>query len=174
MRCRSLPIVFAVVAFIAADALPCGDKFLTVGRGTRYQRGYVSVHPSSILILNGKYTAKPEFRKRLRMAGHRIEVSPDLDALRTKVLSGKYAVVLADLSEARDVESMLSGVKAKATLLPVIDESGSRTSADELAKYSCVIDATKSKKKHFLAVLDDVLGEVAEGKEAVCPAPDAK
>ena len=29
----------------------CGDKFMLVGRGVRFQRAYAAIHPASILIL---------------------------------------------------------------------------------------------------------------------------
>lgn len=175
MRSRSVLLVSAILALVATEARPCGDKFLTVGRGTRYQRGYVSVHPSSITVLQGKYAANPEFRKKLRTAGHRVEVSADLPALRTNILSGKYTIVLADLSEAPEVESLLTELKTKTAFLPVVDTATDKTSAEALKKYSCVLTPAKDKKKqHFLAVLDGAIEEISAGKEAVCAAPGAK
>jgi hypothetical protein len=163
------------MALFAADATACGDKFLTVGRGTRFQRGYVAIHPSSITLLDGKTTGRSDFRKRLRMAGHRLEISKDLTALKSNLASGKYTVVLADLSEASKVESLLTETGTKATFLPVVDASATGESADALKKYSCIVDPASNKKKdNFLAVLDSAIEASTEGKPAVCSTTGAK
>ena len=176
MRPGPLFVALSLMALSAADALACGDKFLTVGRGTRFQRGYVAIHPSSITLLEGKTTGRSDLRKRLRMAGHRLEISKDLPALKSNLASGKYTVVLADLSDASKVESLLTETATGATFLPVVDASQvAGESADALKKYSCVVDPANNKKKdNFLAVLDSAIEASANGKVAVCSTTDAK
>lgn len=176
MRPGLLFVALSVIASFAADALACGDKFLTVGRGTRFQRGYVAIHPSSITMLDGRTTGRSDLRKRLRMAGHRLEISKDLPALKSNLSSGKYTVVLADLSDASRVESLLTETGTEATFLPVVDASSvAGESAGALKKYSCVVDPANNKKNdNFLAVLDSAIEASAKGTAAVCPTTGVK
>src|SRR5258708_6435895 len=74
------------LAFLATIASPshalsaCGDKFLLVGRGVRFQRAYAAIRPASILIVLPPKSVKSAavrdsgLRKALTMAGHRVEV----------------------------------------------------------------------------------------------------
>ena len=74
---RSVMLVVALVLSVSAwypAALACGDKFLMVGRGAKFQRAYASVHPGKILIFARPSTdAKaairdPQLHKALRQA----------------------------------------------------------------------------------------------------------
>lgn len=39
-----------VLAIHMENADACGDKFVRVGRGGRYQRGYIATHPAAVLV----------------------------------------------------------------------------------------------------------------------------
>src|SRR5712671_7842122 len=71
--------VAAIVSLGGRVASACGDKFLTVGRGVRFQRAYAAIHPASILIVLPVKTVKSAavrdsaLTTALKMAGHRVE-----------------------------------------------------------------------------------------------------
>ena len=47
------PILMAVAAVFlqdGVDAQACGDKFLLLGRGVKFQRAYAAIYPASIVI----------------------------------------------------------------------------------------------------------------------------
>ena len=76
-RPRSFAAILLVVVTAGwASVEACGDKFLMVGRGARFQGAYRSVHPGKILIYTHPSTAtkaairNPDFHKALRQAGH--------------------------------------------------------------------------------------------------------
>src|SRR6476660_7029089 len=58
----------------------CGDKFVVVGRGVRFEQAYAAIHPASILIVlpakNVKSAALRDSRlvSALKMAGHHVEI----------------------------------------------------------------------------------------------------
>ena len=66
------------------DAFACGDKFVRVGRGARYQRGYVALHPASIVVYMGSGATASGTLKgmepALKAAGHKV-VTVKADAL---------------------------------------------------------------------------------------------
>ena len=83
---RTLPLV-VVLALSASAWYPaaqaCGDKFLMVGRGAKFQRAYASVYPGKVLIY-----ARPshdpkagvnnvQLHKALRQAGHAVSIIED-------------------------------------------------------------------------------------------------
>ena len=43
-------MVLTVVGQDARSVEACEDKFLLVGRGTRFQRAYAAIHPASIVV----------------------------------------------------------------------------------------------------------------------------
>src|SRR6188474_1335051 len=88
-----------------ADA--CGDKFVRVGRGGRFQRGYIAVHPSSILVFVNGTSADAEVMKRLpatlKAAGHKAVPVATATAFAEALKAQHYDLVMA---EAADVPSL--------------------------------------------------------------------
>src|SRR6185503_17811099 len=84
----------------------CGDKFLLVGRGVRFQRAYAAVHPANILIYARPTTSAnrairdPQFHKSLRQAGHQVSVIEDSTLFEHALQLSTFDIVLADLLEA--------------------------------------------------------------------------
>ncbi|HET7710448.1 MAG TPA: hypothetical protein VFL80_00820, partial [Thermoanaerobaculia bacterium] len=75
MRKSLQTVILAVAALAASPQLwACGDKYLSVGRGARFQRGYVSTRPASVVVVARDVTARKDFLTRLKLAGHRVVV----------------------------------------------------------------------------------------------------
>jgi hypothetical protein len=100
---RGITVAVLLVASIGApDTLfACGDKFVMVGRGVRFQHAYAAIHPASILVLLPPKSLKnaavrdSRLQNALKMAGHRLELAqPETlaDALRQR----RFDIVLAD------------------------------------------------------------------------------
>ena len=75
----ALLVVMAIgVSALYPAAQACGDKFLMVGRGARFQRAYASVYPGKVLIYARPSTdmkaaiRDPQLHKALRQAGHAV------------------------------------------------------------------------------------------------------
>ena len=161
---RPILLIFVAITFIALDASACGDKFLLVGRGARYQRGYVAVHPGSILLYaNTPLTSSRGLRAALKMAGHRLTVASTRAALDASLGTGKFDILLADSSESA---ALSTAVTTTAMLVPVLSGKAPvlKTSA---GKEFCVLK-DDNRKRNPLAVLDEIIGAKLKGTPPPC------
>ena len=114
---RTIALVVVLVLGVSAlypAALACGDKFLMVGRGAKFQRAYASVYPGKILIYarpstDGKAAIRdPQLHKALRQAGHAVSVIEDWALLEAALKTAPSDVVLVDVAEAAKLQATLA------------------------------------------------------------------
>jgi hypothetical protein len=109
----------------------CGDKFLLVGRGVRFQRAYAAVHPANILIYARPTTSAnrairdPQFHKSLRQAGHQVSVIEDSTLFEHALQLPTFDIVLADLLEAPSIDRLVTSSPSRAKVLYVEYPTGS-------------------------------------------------
>lgn len=115
MRKRvGLMVGIALTSMTWGPVEACGDKFLLVGRGVRFQRAYAAVHPANILIYARAATdadraiRDPQFQKTLRQAGHRLSVIEDATLFQHALGLSSFDIVLADLSEAPTIDPLVA------------------------------------------------------------------
>jgi hypothetical protein len=103
----------------------CGDKFLMVGRGARFQRAYASVHPGKLIVFARPSTdAKaairdPQLHRALRQAGHAVSVIEDWNLLEQALKTVPVDLVLVDAAEAQRLQTALTASSAAADALYV-------------------------------------------------------
>ncbi len=141
------------------EGTACGDKFLVIGRGRRV---YTAAHPASILIYLNPKTPLPRALRELNIpstlkaAGHKtrsVETPAQLDAA---LASGRYDIVLGDISDMTALEPKVGAAPSHPKLLPVIyNPTGAELTAAE-REYACVM-RSPSKDQPFLAVIDDAM-----------------
>ncbi|HXI13643.1 MAG TPA: hypothetical protein VNM92_13520 [Thermoanaerobaculia bacterium] len=161
-------VVTVICALGASDLYACGDKYLSIGRGSRFQRGYVSLHPVSIAVLRSNVTGRKDFLSRLKVAGHHLDVADDSAKLEAMLKKGKYELVLADYEDAARVYKALDSLPSKPLFLPVVDAT---SSLSQIAKkeHGCMLNAGSTKKqKSFLAVLDEAVDAKLKTRPHVC------
>jgi hypothetical protein len=116
-----------------ADLAACGDKFLVVGRGTRFQKGPEAVRPYSVLLYAPQSSPLAESRqkasveKALLRAGYRPATAVTSGELAEMVRTSPPDVVVASTGDSRDVEHHVSGGPGRLVLVPA-----SSISADSL------------------------------------------
>ena len=125
---RRLLLVVALVVIVSA-AYPvvqaCGDKFLMVGRGAKFQRAYASVHPGKVLIFARPSTAEraairdPQLHRALRQAGHAVSVIEDWALLEQALKTVPVDVVLVDVAESTRLKSAIASSSARPDTLYV-------------------------------------------------------
>ena len=109
----------------------CGDKFLLVGRGVRFQRAYAAVHPANILIYARSTTdanraiRDTQFQKTLRQAGHQLSVIEDAKLFQQALSVASFDIVLADLSEAQTIDPLVATARSQPKALYVEYPTGS-------------------------------------------------
>jgi hypothetical protein len=169
---RRMMFATAVSVFVlsaAVEAVACGDKFLIVGRGARFQRGYVSIYPASVLLVDTKGSAGKDLLVPLRRAGHRVDVVHDSGLVGRAMAGNNYEVVLSDWSSASEIQSLVSSAAKPALFVPVLN-GASKTDLETATKlYGCPLDSGKRKvKRSFLARLDDVIEAKRKSKPVKC------
>jgi hypothetical protein len=114
-RTALLVVVMAIgTSALYPVAQACGDKFLMVGRGARFQRAYASVYPGKVLIYARPSTdpkaaiRDPQLHKALRQAGHSVSVIEDWTLLEQALKTVPFDLILVDVREAARLESALS------------------------------------------------------------------
>src|SRR5712691_7079570 len=100
---KAMPAIGAALGvwlFAAPALLGCGDKFVVLGRGVRFQRVNASAHPASILIYMNPASHVPaadkefQLQSTLKLAGHKPAVVEDQSGLEKALKSGRYDLVL--------------------------------------------------------------------------------
>src|SRR5262252_1923606 len=114
---RTASLVVALVLAVPSlysTAQACGDKFLMVGRGAKFQRAYASVYPGNLLIYARPSTdpkaaiRDPQFHKALRQAGHTVSVIEDWSLLEQALKTVPVDVVLVDVAEASKLQPLVA------------------------------------------------------------------
>jgi hypothetical protein len=140
-------------------AFACGDKFVRVGRGARYQRGYVALHPASIVVYAGPGAAASGTLKgmepALKAAGHKV-ATVKRDALAATLRAGKQDLVLADFADAQGIAAELKAAPTPPLLLPVMKKPTAEAFAAAEKEWTCVV-GDPSDKYQVLTSIDKLL-----------------
>jgi len=141
-----------------ADAFACGDKFVRVGRSSRF-RAYASVHPSSILVYAPRWTRRGivDFEQMLKRAGHKPVIVTTLTAMSQAFAGGKYNVVISNYSDASVVVKELEAVVSKPVLLPVVYKATKAAAAEASATYRGLLNPEKMTPFQALEEIDRVI-----------------
>jgi hypothetical protein len=138
---RVLPLVVALAVSLPVMypvAQACGDKFLMVGRGARFQRAYASVYPGKVLIYarpssDAKAAIRdPQLHKALRQAGHSVSVIEDWSLLEQALKTVPVDVVLVDVAEAAKLRDLMSASPAHPDALYVAFPTDAKSSKPAL------------------------------------------
>jgi hypothetical protein len=137
---RIAPLVVALAVGVPAlypVTQACGDKFLMVGRGAKFQRAYASVYPGKVLIYARPSTDQkaairdPQLHKALRQAGHSVSVIEDWNLLEQALKTVPVDVVLVDVGEASRLQGLLASSPAHPDALFVAFASSAKAAATQ-------------------------------------------
>ena len=158
----SRAVLFVVVAVGIAALSPlaeaCGDKFLMVGRGARFQRVYASVYPGKVVIFARPSTDKkaiirdPQLHKALRQAGHAVSVIEDWALLEQAVKTVPVDLVLVDVGEAERLQNLM----AEAPSAPEPLYVASQASAAAAKQFICKLK-TSDRPVRFLDEVENAM-----------------
>jgi hypothetical protein len=124
---RSRILVATVAAFavmLGADLFACGDKFLSSGRGTRYQRPK-DARAASVLIYTTPASGSAavleptKLESVLKHGGHRATTVASVDQLSAILQGGRFDVVLVAPEATAVVQQLLGNAPDAAVLLSV-------------------------------------------------------
>jgi hypothetical protein len=165
---RTLTLVLACILVSAAtgNSEACGDKFLRVGRGARYQRGYVAVHPASLLLLarpgSSVAATLKELEPTLKRAGHKPVVVRETAAVPEALERGRFNIVLTDLKDVPVVEDATRTAGTRVDVLPFITAPTPEARAAAEQGYHCVAEVP-GKKAEVLGKIDEIMELAQKG-----------
>ena len=154
-----------------SPATACGDKFLLVGRGARFQRAYAAVHPASILVYarpNADKTssvADPQLLSALKLAGHKLQMLTDAAKVRDVLGAGGYDLVLTDFSDVAALDAQVQAAPSKPVLVPVMYKPTKAEVAAAEQQFACLLKAS-DRLSHSLGAIDDAMKVRVEGARA--------
>jgi hypothetical protein len=148
-------------AGVRVDLLACGDKFLVLSRGTRFQRAATVRQPAEILVYANPASALPKalsdlpIEDTLRKAGYHPTSVANANELDAALRKGGWALVLVDVVDGPAVTSRLQGTTAPVVLPVVYNATGSEV-AQAKKQYMCVLKSP-TKSQSFLDSIDEAL-----------------
>ena len=152
-------LILAGGFLIGAVAWGCGDKLMLV-MGMRPSQ-IKPLHPAAILALPGQTPSAAIIRNMqgqaaFKKAGHRFQVVEDAAGLNRALKSGKYDVVMADMSQAREVILEASSAASKPVVLPVAYKASKEDQVAAQKKYHCLLKAPGN-TDNYLAAIDQAM-----------------
>jgi hypothetical protein len=167
------PMLMALAAIFLQDtgsAQACGDKFLLLGRGVKFQRAYAAIYPASIVIYAqpqrhaSKAIRDPRLQNDLKLAGHRVTVVETEAALARALDSDRVDLVLTDVADADRTSSQGAASSSKPTVLPVMYEPTREEARQIEARYQCRLKSS-DKPDRYLVTIDDAMKVRADQKK---------
>jgi hypothetical protein len=154
-------LVAAVGLWTGADLLACGDKFLVVGRGTRYERPK-NARAASILIYTNPSTGleaalhKLPVESLLKREGHHSTTVDAPEQLSTILASGHFDVVLAASADTAAVEELLGGAPDAPIVLSVCTKGAGQEKPAAGKSSRCALKAPP-KEYSLLEAIDNAV-----------------
>jgi hypothetical protein len=145
----------------------CGDKFLVIGRGLRYERAYAAAHPASMVFYSLNQNETKNLQAALKKAGHKITTTTNEQQLLSTLNSGKYDLVLLNLDNASLLGTKILATSSKPFVLPVINKSKTGKIEVSASKEPCILK-NEDKNKDAIKVIDHVMDDKIKGKPMKC------
>jgi hypothetical protein len=166
MKGIAMVLALGLLAAAPARAEACGDKFLRVGRGARYQRGYVAIRPACIILYakprSPLAAAMRELEPALKRAGHKPTLVDSPAAIASALRAGHYNLVLAGLEDVAVAQSQAVAVPVQLEVIPVLHRPSDAERTAVERDYHCVAEAP-GQKSHVLAQIDDLMERMQKG-----------
>lgn len=161
MNSRTIAAALLLVGAVAgSDLLACGDKFLVVSRGTRFQRAGVRTSATILVYANPasglpKMLANLPVETTLRKAGYVPTSVATIDELDRALAGHHFDLVLTDVADTKEVGGRLHGDNSP-IVLPVVYNMTGAELAKAKKQYLCILKSP-AKSQSFLDAIDEAL-----------------
>jgi hypothetical protein len=169
--------LFALVAVAMAvcqatiPLLACGDKLMMLGRGIRFQSKHTPRAAAVLLYLpesaTGRPLTDPKLESALREAGHAVRAVTTPADLKSALSGGTYDVVLANVTDAPELERAQGVADRNAVVLPAIylvtpgtqpvAKQQSKVDRDKASKEFTVIVEVPGRPGHYCHAVDQAM-----------------
>lgn len=150
---------------MGADALPCGDKLVVVGRGR--PKRLKGSQAAAILVYADPKGSLPSaleqgnLRRDLERAGHRIRSVSTREELNAALGTGTYDLLMTDYRSAPALEGQAKAAPSHPTVLPTLYNPSPAELAAAEQDYACVVKAP-GQSRDYIAVVNEALAERAK------------
>ena len=149
-------LLLTALLLTAAVAWACGDKLMLVMGGARLSShavilAYEHQNTASSAVIRG-LQSQPALRK----AGHTVQVVEDPARLDSALKTGKYDLVMADVSDADDLTQLVRSAPSRPVVLPVAYNSSKEEQTAAQKKFHCLLKAP-SNSDQYLAAIDQAM-----------------
>lgn len=155
----------------SGDLFACGDKFLILSRGTRYERSPAARQAGAILMYANPTSELPRtlatlsVDATLRKAGYRPTSVASVAELDKALREHEWDLVVVDATDSQTVSQRVQGAAAP-HVVPVLHKPTKTELTQAKKLYRSVVN-TPSKSRAFLDAIDDVMDlREAEAKAA--------
>lgn len=163
MKTRLVAAGFLVLAGAGGggNLLACGDKFLVVSRGTRFQRAAALRKPAAILVYANPVSQLPKALANLpvdatlQKAGYRPTSVASAAEFDKALAQGGWDLVLVDLADVVTVRSRLQGDTAP-VVLPIVYNATSAELKQVKKQYPYALKSP-TKNQSFIDAIDEAL-----------------
>jgi hypothetical protein len=165
----SIIVMLSVVIQNPTTAYACGEKLLALGRGIRFQSRH-SPRPASVLLYlpqsaSGRPLSDHNLESALKEAGHAVRAATTSADLENALGSGSYDVVLANITDAPDVERAQALTTGNAVVLPAVYlvvpasqvKQQTKADRDNAAKVFGVMVEVPGRPGHYCAAVDKAM-----------------
>jgi hypothetical protein len=165
-------VAVLTIGVLGAETLSaCGDKFLLVGRGPRFQRAYAAIHPASILLVLPPKSVKSAavrdsaLATALKMAGHRVDTIQLPAPLAGAFGRSKHDLVLAERADAGAVRAAVATSQTPPAIIAVVEDGPAHDTAATIDEGGYVLRTPLPLVK-ILNLLDDVMKDRAAARRS--------
>jgi hypothetical protein len=166
-----LIVALTVVGLASQATQACGDKFLLVGRGVKFQRAYAAIYPASIIIFAqpqrsaAKAIRDPRLQADLKQAGHRVVLVESEEALARALERDKVDLVLTDAADADRTSRQGATSPSRPTVLPVMYEPTREEAKEVESRYQCWLKSSDRADRYLLTIDDAMKARAAQKKK---------
>jgi hypothetical protein len=165
----SIAVTAAVAMHSPAAVYACGEKLLALGRGIRFQSRHTPRAATVLLYMpqpdSGRSLSDPNLESALKEAGHAVRAATTSADLETALKSGGYDVVLANITDAPDLERAQAVTAASAVVLPAVylvtpaaqQAKQAKVDRAQASKAFGVVVEVPGRPGHYCAAVDKAL-----------------
>jgi hypothetical protein len=141
----------------SSGILACGDKFLVLSRGTRFERPGAASRTASVLVYTNPSSQLPQglaglsIEATLRKAGYRPFLVSSSSALDQALSQRKWDVVVVDIADGPAVSGQLQGTDQPA-VLPVLYKPAAPAFAEARRRYRHALKAPANNRSLLEAI----------------------
>ena len=163
-------VVTALLVQHPAVLQACGEKLLTLGRGIRFQSRHTPRAASVLLYVpqsaSGRPLTDPNLESALKEAGHAVHAVTTSADLESALRSESYDVVLANISDAADIEGARAVTERSAIVLPAVylvapaqpsSKPQAKADRESASKDFGVVVEVPGRPGHYCAAVDKAM-----------------